>query len=263
MGRKKNLKGLDEADLELINSKMAYGAEDRGESSYTNCSKALNYKIYLKCKNQSQKLLHNLIKSKEVTFCAGAAGTGKSYVALATALELLKDDNAYKKIIIVVPTVQSDLEIGFLKGTIEEKIMPYAQAHIYTMEKILNAAGNNGKEVVKELQKCGLLEIMCVSFLRGLTIDNAVVLIEESQNLPKSAFKTLLTRIGDNSKYIFDGDLDQIDNKDIKKGASDCGLKYAIDKLSDLEDVGSMQFTKDEIVRNPIISKILDRWDGK
>ena len=104
---------------------------------------------------------------------------------------------------------------------------------------------------------------MCVSFLRGLTIDNAVVLIEESQNLPKSAFKTLLTRIGDNSKYIFDGDLDQIDNKDIKKGASDCGLKYAIDKLSDLEDVGSMQFTKDEIVRNPIISKILDRWDEK
>ena len=132
MSRKKNLKGLDEADLELINSKMAYGAEDRGENSYTNCSKALNYKINLKCKNQSQKLLHNLIKSKEVTFCAGSAGTGKSYVSLATALELLKGDNAYKKIIIVVPTVQSDLEIGFLKGTIEEKIMPYAQAHIYT-----------------------------------------------------------------------------------------------------------------------------------
>lgn len=260
MGKKRNLRDLDEFDKEFIESKMNNGLDDRANNAYINCSKALNFKINLKCKNKSQKELHTLIKNNEITFCAGAAGTGKSYVALATALELLKGDNGFKKIIIVVPTVQSDLEIGFLKGTIEDKIMPYAQAHLYTLEKILNNNGNNGKEVVKELLKCNLIEIMCVSFLRGLTIDNSIVIIEESQNLPKSAFKTLLTRIGDYSKYIFDGDLDQIDNKDIKKSKNECGLKYAINTLNDMDEIGVMEFTKNDIVRNPIITKILDKW---
>ena len=263
MAKKKNLKGIDEADLELIDAKMNSGVTN-DYSSYggTNCSKILSYKVNLKCKNSKQKDLHLAIKNNEVTFVAGSAGTGKSYVTLAMALELLKGENGYKKIIIVVPTVQSDLEIGYLKGTIEEKIMPYAQAHLYTMEKILNESGNFGKQLVKDLQKCGLVEVICVSFLRGLTIDNSIVIVEESQNLPKSAFKTLLTRIGNNSKYIFDGDLDQIDNKNIRKGSEQCGLKYAIEKLSDLEETAVVEFTQDEIVRNPLISKILEKWDN-
>lgn len=261
MARKKNLKGLDSDTMEYIESKMAVGYEDRVDSNtYTNCNQALNYKVNLKCKNEKQKAFHKLIKEKEVTLCAGSAGTGKSYVALATALELLKGDNGFKQIVLVVPTVQSDLEIGFLKGTIEDKIRPHAEAHLYTMEKILNTSGNNGKEVLANLQKCGMLVIKCVSFMRGLTIDNSIVLIEESQNLPKSALKTLLSRIGSNSKYILDGDYEQVDNKEIKKNKENCGLKYVIDTFRNEPEIGVIEFTKDEIVRNPLISKILDKW---
>lgn len=262
MAKRKNLKGLDESDIELINSKMAYNNEDRTDmKTYANSLKALNYKVNLKCKNQSQKKLHNLINEKEITFCAGSAGTGKSYVALATALELLKNDNPYRKLIIVVPTIQSDIEIGFLKGDLQTKLQPYTQAHLYTMEKILSQSNSFGKSILDELQKQGFIEFICVSFLRGMTIDNSVVVVEESQNLPKSAFKTLLTRIGENSKYIFDGDLDQIDNKEIKKSQSECGLKYAMEKLEGLNEVGIINFTKEDTVRNPIISKILDCWN--
>ena len=223
-------------------------------------TKDTNFKLTFKCKNATQKKLVKTIKDKDITFCSGAAGTGKSYISLATALELLKKEPLYKKIVIIVPTIQSDIEIGFLKGTLDQKIAPHAYAHLYTMEKILTQSGNDGKEMLAQLQKENKVEIMCVSFLRGLTIDDSIVFITESQNLPTSAFKTLLTRIGENSKYIFDGDLDQIDNKEIRKNKGLCGLQYAINHLKDIDEVGVVEFSKDEIVRNPIITKILDAW---
>lgn len=219
------------------------------------------YKVVLKCKNSKQKELVKAIKNNEITFCTGAAGTGKSYVTLATALDLLQKDNKFEKIVLLCNTVQSDLEVGFLKGTLEDKLAPFAFPHLYTMSKILTKENQNGKELVKQLQKEGKIEIMSVSFLRGLTIDNSIVIIEEAQNLPKSSFKTILTRIGDNSKYIFDGDLEQIDNKELKKSKDICGLKHAIEKLTDVDGVGIVEFNKDEIVRNPIITKILDVWE--
>ena len=231
------------------------------KAKITSESAPLKYKVGLKCKNSKQKELVKAIKNNEIVFCTGAAGTGKSYVTLATALDLLQKDNKYQKIIILCNTVQSDLEIGFIRGGIEEKIFPFAWPHLYTMGKILTNGEINGKDIVKQLQKEGKLEIMCVSFLRGLTIDNAIVIIEESQNLPKSSFKTILTRIGENSKYIFDGDLDQIDNKDLRRNREECGLKYAIEKLKDTNNVGIIEFDKSEIVRNPIITEILEKWD--
>lgn len=219
------------------------------------------YKVGLKCKNQKQKELVKSIKGNEIIFSTGAAGTGKSYVALATALDLLQKDNKFEKIIILCNTIQSDIEVGYLKGGLDDKILPFAYPHLYTMSKILTKDGQDGKAIIKQLQKEGKIELMCVSFLRGLTIDNAIVIIEEAQNLPKSSFKTILTRIGDNSKFIFDGDLDQIDNKELRKNKENCGLKYAIDTLKDIYNIGIVEFTREEIVRNPIITQILDCWD--
>lgn len=260
MVRKKNMKGLDQESMEFIDS---YNVDRTigNTNSYVNCSKALDYKVNLKCKNEKQKQYHKLIKEKEVTCCAGSAGTGKSYIALATALELLKGDNSFKKIMIVVPTIQSDIEVGFLKGSLEEKIMPHAQAHLYTLEKILNNSGNVGKLALKTLIDCGLIEFKCVSFMRGMTIDNTIVIIEEAQNLPKSALKTLLSRIGDNSKYIISGDYEQVDNKPLKQNVNLCGLKYVIDTYTEMDEIGTIEFTKNEIVRNPLITKILDKWE--
>lgn len=220
-------------------------------------------KVGLKCKNAKQKELVKSIKENEIIFCTGAAGTGKSYVTLATALDLLQKDNKYNKIVLLCNTIQSDIDVGFLKGSLEDKLAPSAYPHLYTLSKIITSANKdiNGMDIVKQLKKEGKIEIMCVSFLRGLTLDNSIVIIEEAQNLPKSSFKTILTRIGENSKYIFDGDLEQIDNKELRRNVENCGLKYSIDKLKDIYGVGVIEFTNDEIVRNPIITQILNKWD--
>ena len=224
----------------------------------------IKYKIGLKCKNAKQKELVKTIKNNEITFCTGSAGTGKSYVTLATALDLLQKDNEYQKIIILCNATESDdKSLGFLKGSLEEKLFPYAYPHLYTMGKIISNGNKetNGADVIKQMKKDGRIEIMSVTFLRGLTIDNAIVVIEEAQNLSKASCKTILTRIGDNCKYIFDGDLEQIDNKELRKNKDNCGLKHSMDRLKDIDGVGVIEFTKEEIVRNPIITKILDNWE--
>lgn len=260
MGKKKNLKeSVSPEEMEFINAKMNNSFDKPVQ--FIDYGKLLNYKISLKCKNEKQKQLMKAIEENEIIFSCGAAGTGKSFISLGTALKLLKEENNYKKIVIVIPTVQSELEIGFLPGNVDEKLQYNAEPSLYTMQKILKICGNIGsREIINNLIRNGLIEIRCISFMRGLTIDNSIVVIEESQQFPKSAFKTLLTRIGDNSKYIFDGDIEQIDNNEITKGKKECGLKYAMENLNDIDEIGCVEFSNDEIVRNPLISKILDKW---
>jgi phosphate starvation-inducible PhoH-like protein len=264
MAKKKNLGNTLTAEEEYyINEKMKNGFDDRYNTPYINCNKALNYKLNVKCKNQKQKEYYKLIKDKEVVFCSGSAGSGKSYLALGAALELLKDPNTpFNKILVVVQPLQSEIEIGFLKGDLTQKLEPYIMAHSYTMEKILAHSGNiNPKEILSNLRKCNMLEFGCISFLRGFTIDNTIVICEESQGLPKSGFKTLLTRIGENSKYIFNGDFEQCDNKEIRKNKDMEGLKYVINKFKETPEIGTCEFGLEDIVRNPLIGKILEKWD--
>jgi phosphate starvation-inducible protein PhoH len=134
MGRSKNLSGLEPEEADFVKEKMSgYQPE---ATNYKLRNKGLDFKINLKFKNEKQKELNESIKNNQVTFCSGKAGTGKSFVAFASALSILKDnDNFYKKIILIVPTVQSDIELGFLKGSLDDKIGPHAEAHLYTMEK--------------------------------------------------------------------------------------------------------------------------------
>lgn len=264
MARKKNLKDLDPEAIELVESKMMGGLEERYQNdnqTYNVCSKALEYKVALKCKNEKQKEYHKLIKDKEVVLCSGEPGTGKSYIALATILELLKADNPYRKLMIVVPTVEAgNMNIGYLKGTKDEKIEAYLQADLYTMEKILNSAGNNGKECLKTLQKCGIIEAEPVGFMRGKTLDNTIVLITEAENFNKQELFLILSRIGNKSKYIINGDVKQLDRKDIRNSKQECGLEYAMRVLEPLDEVGIIRFGKEDIVRNPLIGKIMDKW---
>lgn len=259
MAKKKNLKGLEREELDFINEKMKPSYPDT--TDYVNRGKGMDFKVYIKPKNPRQEELIRTIREKEVVFCSGAAGTGKSYVAFSTLLSLLKEDNPYKIITLIVPTVQSDLEIGFLKGTLEEKILPHAEPHLYTMEKIINKSGGVGKTALEAFKKYGLLEIRPVSFLRGATLDDRVIVVEESQNFPMSAFKTILTRLGDNCKMVFLGDVEQVDNKELRKRGAKCGLEHAMENLKGIPEIGIVRFSKDEIVRNPLISKILEKWE--
>ncbi len=231
-------------------------------NSYSLNTRLFNYKIKFKAKNEKQKQYYKLIKEKDIVFSSGEAGTGKSYCCLAAALDLLKQENQYKQIMIVTPTVEAgNMSIGFLKGTKEEKIQPYLDADFYTMEKIINDSNNevSGKQIVGDLVKNGKIIGECISFMRGKTIDNTIVVITEAENFSKQELFLLLSRIG-NSKYIFNGDNKQIDRKDILKQGAKSGLEYAEERLTDMEEIGFCHFGKEDIVRNPIISKIMDKW---
>jgi phosphate starvation-inducible PhoH-like protein len=264
MGKKKTMDALNDYERGYVEGKMSSGYESKSNNDYTNSSKALSYKINLKCKNEKQKEFLKQLKDneKQICFGIGSAGTGKSYLTLAYALKTLIEDNQYKKIIIMVPTCEAGaMSIGFLKGTYYEKIEMYLEADSYTMEKILSQSGNLGaKKIVDDLIKCEMIDYQIVNFARGKNFDNALVLISESENYSKEEMLLLLTRIGENCKVIITGDPLQKDRKDLKK--SDCGLVYASDKLSGMKEVSITTFDDSDIVRNPLISKIIEKWNS-
>lgn len=258
MAKKKRLvESLDYEELAFISSKMVPEKEDAN----VNPSKLLNFKLKLKCKNQKQKELHNLIKEKQIVFCQGSAGTGKSYIAAETALDLLKN-GPYRRIIICCPNVESSsMPLGLLPGTVDEKLQPFLDAIEFTIEKILDDSGNfNSKDILVNLLKNDMVIEEAASFLRGKTFDDSIIIVDESENFNKQELLLILTRIGRNSKMVLLGDNMQIDRKDIKKSGEKCGLDYAFDVLKDMDDIGFLEFTEDEIVRNPIITEILKRW---
>jgi phosphate starvation-inducible PhoH-like protein len=258
----KHVKGLTLEEEQLLNGK--FGSWDDGFTKTLPCYQALKYKVNLKFKNEKQKEYYRIIKEKEVIFCAGSAGSGKSYVSLAAALELLIDpSSSYRQIYLIVPVIQSDQEIGFIKGDIDEKLAPFLEPVFYNMKKILDESdnGESGEKIITHLKKCNYIKYNTVAFLRGVNIDNSIIIVDESQQFTKSSFKTILTRLGTNSKYLFLGDFDQSDNKEIKKLHESNGLKYCVDKFRGMEQFGVMEFNNEDVVRNPLITTILNTWD--
>lgn len=207
-------------------------------------------KVNLKCKNQKQKEFVHMIDNNEITVCIGDSGVGKSYLSIAKALELFKSGN-YEKIFLITPIVESEENIGYLKGDLEQKTFPYLYSIYYLVDKII------GEDSRKKLVENGILCPLYMSFLRGINLDDSLVISDESQNMTIKGMKTLLTRIGYNSKFIISGDLNQIDRF---KKPEESGLKYVYDNLQGVSGVGFIEFGKDDIVRNPIIGNILNRF---
>lgn len=219
------------------------------------------YKLKFEPLTDKQKEYYNLILNKRITFGTGVAGSGKSFVCLAAALKLLREDNQYKKILILTPTVEAgNMNIGFLKGTKDEKILPYLEADYSTIQDILDMSGNEHNFNVNNLIEGGFVKGECVNFMRGKTIKNTIVIITEAENFNKQEMWLLLSRISPTSKYIINGDNRQQDRKDIKKDVNN-GLKHAMNTLKDkLDSIGFCHFTKEDIVRDPIIEEIMDLW---
>jgi len=210
-------------------------------------------KFKLRGKNKKQKDLIKEIDQNQITFAVGPAGVGKSYVSVAKALELLANpDNNYQKIYIITPAVEADSSIGYLKGSLEDKLDPYLFSTYYLMDKII------GKNNRKQMQEMRIIEPLAYGFIRGISIDNSIVIAEESQNTGPSQMKTLLTRIGFNTKFIISGDLEQTDRKSNVNGLSD-----GIERTKNVDDIGFVEFTLKDVVRNPLISKILKNYSDK
>jgi len=212
----------------------------------------LRGKIHLKCKNPRQKKYAKMIEANQITLCTGPAGVGKSYISVVKALDLLRNpNNGYSKVIIITPVVESEEKIGYLKGSLADKLDPYLFSTYYLIDKVI------GKENREKLVELEIIKPLAIAYLRGVNIDRSIVLFEEAQNSTTRAMKTVLTRIGFDSKFIISGDIEQIDRF---KNENDSGLKDALGKLESVDDVGIMEFENQDVVRNPLISKILDQY---
>ena len=202
---------------------------------------------------KNQETYWNVLGENQITLCFGPAGVGKSYIAMKRAVDLLYDDsNKYEKIIIVRPAVEAEEKLGSLPGGLEEKLDPYIYPSYYLLNKII------GKEARETLKDQGYIEVAALAYMRGWNVDNTILVFEEAQNATPSQIKLLLTRIGFNSKFFLSGDLEQSDKY---RDKTKSGLYDAKMRLMDVKGIGIFEFNNSDIVRNPIIGDILQRYD--
>jgi phosphate starvation-inducible PhoH-like protein len=230
---------------------------DETESKPFSKKDFINSIIKKKQKNKflttNQEEYYNLLRNNQITICSGPAGVGKSYIAMKAAVDLLMDtNNHYEKLVIVRPAVEAEEKLGSLPGNLEEKLDPYIFPSYYLLNKII------GKDAREKLKDAEIIEVFALAYMRGMNIDNTILIFEESQNSSPNQMKLLLTRIGFNSKFFISGDIEQTDRYRDKKQS---GLYDAIQKFKDIPDVGVFEFGDDDIVRNPLISKILKKYE--
>jgi phosphate starvation-inducible protein PhoH and related proteins len=247
MAKKKNLTKQDIEDVSTYDTYSALKTNGHNGISINDIP------IKIKCLNEKQKHLKISIEEKEITISIGPAGTGKTYLSLLTALHLLKTEPRFRKIVLVksLTTIKGE-EVGFLPGTLWEKLEPFMYSFTGNLDKIFNS-----RTMAKNLMDKGIIEVMPIAYIRGVTIDNAIVIIDETQNMDLHTFKTIITRIGYNSKMIFLGDIEQIDRKDKKESC----LDKVVNLFRDKDFVGTVEFIDEDCVRNPIIPKVLKVLD--
>ena len=198
-------------------------------------------------RNVEQTFLIELIMDKNIDLITaiGQAGTGKTLVALASALELVLNRREYDKLVIYRPIQSVGNDIGFLPGTMEEKLSPWFQAIMDNFEFLLSGKSiTDWKRELEMFQKKGRIEMNAITYIRGRSIPNSIILVDECQNLSAAEVKTILTRAGENTKIILTGDVEQIDNDNLD--ATDNGLVYVIEKFKDSPLAGHITLTKGE-----------------
>lgn len=202
-------------------------------------------------KSINQKKYFDALQSSDIVFAVGAAGSGKTYLTVAYAMNLLKK-NKIKKIIITRPVVEAGEKLGFLPGDLKEKIDPYLIPIYDAINDIL------GNEQAEKLIEKGIIEIAPLAYMRGRTLDNAFIILDEGQNTTENQMKMFLTRLGFNSKMVVTGDITQIDlNKNIVSG-----LVHAVKILKDIKEIKFINFSTVDVMRHPLVSKIIVKYEG-
>ena len=196
-----------------------------------------------------QKKYIESLKSKEITMALGPAGTGKTYLAVAVATTMLLDKKI-DKIILSRPAVEAGERLGFLPGDMKEKVDPYLQPLYDSLYDLL------GYEKIQKKIEIGQIEIAPLAFMRGRTLKNCFAILDEAQNATKTQIKMFLTRIGENSKLVVNGDPSQIDL--LNKNSS--GLTSSTKILKKLKEIAILEFDQRDVVRNPLVSKIVEAY---
>ena len=200
-------------------------------------------------RGKNQKTYIKNIQSNEINFGIGPAGTGKTYLAVAASIDALLNEKV-DRIILIRPAVEAGEKLGFLPGDLSQKVDPYLRPLYDALYEML------GTEKTDKLINKGIVEIAPLAYMRGRTLNNSFIIVDESQNTTKEQMKMVLTRMGFGSCLVINGDLTQIDlPKNIKSG-----LSHAIEVVEGTEGIGFTRFSSSDVVRHPLVKKIIDAY---
>lgn len=202
-------------------------------------------------KTLGQKSYYYALKNNDVVFGIGPAGTGKTYLAVVFAVAALKN-NEVKKIILTRPAVEAGENLGFLPGDLKEKVDPYLRPLYDALYDML------GVEQTEKLMEKGVIEIAPLAYMRGRTLEDAYVILDEAQNTTDNQMKMFLTRLGFRSKMIVTGDISQID---LPRNTTS-GLIHALDILEGVKGISFIHLSAMDVVRHPVVQRIIERYDG-
>lgn len=205
----------------------------------------------IKARSANQQQLIDAFATKDMIFAVGPAGTGKTYLSIALAVKALKEKSA-KKIILSRPAVEAGEKLGFLPGDMKDKIDPYLQPLYDALEDMIPASR------LQDMMDKRIIQIAPLAFMRGRTLSDAIIILDEAQNTTTAQLRMFLTRMGWNSKMIITGDMTQIDLPREQKS----GLKEALGILSGIEDISVIKLTQKDIVRHKLVTSIVNAYDA-
>ena len=205
----------------------------------------------IKCKTVGQKTYVDAIRKTTVTFGIGPAGTGKTYLAVCLAVQAYKQKQV-DKIILTRPAVEAGEKLGFLPGDLQTKVDPYLRPLYDALEEML------GTETYLKLMERGTIEVSPLAYMRGRTLSNAFIILDEAQNTTREQMKMFLTRLGDSSKMVVTGDVTQIDLPDGKKS----GLEHSVAILKEVDGISVIYLTDKDVVRNPLVMSIVRAYEA-
>lgn len=242
---------LDNEKIFLIIQAEKNEQEPAGqEKAYDEMSVRTHQRIIRpRSENQFHYLKH--ILTHDINFGIGPSGTGKTYLAVACAVQALEND-IVRRIVLVRPAVEAGEKLGFLPGDLSEKVNPYLRPMYDALYEMM------GAERAKKLIESGVIEVAPLAFMRGRSLNDSFIILDESQNTTKEQMKMFLTRIGFGSKAVVTGDITQVDlPKDTKSG-----LRHVIEVLEDIEEISFTFFQAFDVVRHPLVQRIVNAYDN-
>ena len=236
---------IDDKDiLDIVGGKRAQRGNSEGVIVYNISGKPI------KARSENQQKLIDAYEKNDMVFAVGPAGTGKTYLSIALAVKALKE-KAAKKIILSRPAVEAGEKLGFLPGDMREKIDPYLQPLYDSLQDMLPAVK------LQDMMDKGIIQIAPLAFMRGRTLSDAVVILDEAQNTTTAQIRMFLTRMGFNTKMIITGDLTQID---LPRQVTS-GMREAVSVLEGIEGIGIVKLEQKDIVRHKLVTRIVEAYD--
>ena len=236
---------LRETDIiDIVKGKKPYDEEDEGVIVYDIKGRPI------RAKTENQQMLVKAYNKQDLMFVVGPAGTGKTYTAIALAVKALKNKEV-RRLILSRPAVEAGEKLGFLPGDMKENIDPYLRPLYDALEEMIQPAR------LKEMLEDGTIQIAPLAFMRGRTLSDAVVILDEAQNTTSAQIKMFLTRMGFNTKMIVTGDCTQIDLPVAQRS----GLEEAMRILKGVKGISLIEMNKKDIVRNPLVTRIVDAYE--